>query len=169
MGKLVSAAGVCVSMTRPSVAPGLGFDRDVAVNDADPGRRVSSTARQEKNISPDPAQNCLIPTEQEVVSLCASLSVFWASGNGLSYWLKAHQFVLCLLMAEHCLVPSLQVWAAPTPAHMDMGTAQQNCKAVFRGNREETEEGGDSTETPALYSGLPSQVGKTTIFLAPFS
>lgn len=62
---------------------------------------------------------------------------------------------------------------------MDKGTAQLNCEAVFRGNREEIEEGGDDTETPVLYSGLPSQpahffhaiihVGKTTIFLAPFS
>lgn len=91
MGKLVSTAGICVSMTGLSVAPGLGFDRDVAVNDADPGRRVSSTARQEKNVSPDPAQNCLMPTKQEVVSLCAPLSVFWAPGNGLLYWFHAYQ------------------------------------------------------------------------------
>lgn len=87
----MSAAGVCTRVTRPSVAPGLGFNRDVAVNDADPGRRVSSTARQEKNISPDPAQNCLMPTDQEVVSLCAPLSVFWAPGNGVLYWFHAHQ------------------------------------------------------------------------------
>ena len=33
---------------------------------------------------------------------------------------------LCLLMAECCLVPSSQVSAAPTPAHMDEGAAQLN-------------------------------------------
>lgn len=91
MGKLVTAAGVCVSVTRASVAPGVGFNCDVAINDADPGRRVGSTAKQEKNISPDPAQNCLMPTKQEVVSLCAPVSVFWAPGNGLSHWFHAHQ------------------------------------------------------------------------------
>lgn len=56
MRKLVSTAGVCTSVTGPSVAPGLGLHRDVAINDADPGRGISSTARQEKNISPDRAQ-----------------------------------------------------------------------------------------------------------------
>jgi len=75
MGKLMSAAGVFVSVTRPSMAPGLGFNRDVAINDADPGRRVSSTARQEKSISPDPDQNCPMPTEQDVVSLCPTVSL----------------------------------------------------------------------------------------------
>lgn len=54
MEKLVSTVGVCMSVSRPSVAPGLGFNCDVAINDADPGRRVGSTARQEKNVSPDP-------------------------------------------------------------------------------------------------------------------
>lgn len=85
MGKLVSTAGVSMGVTRPPVASGLGFNCDVAINDADPGRRAGSTARQEKNISPDPAQNCPMPTEQEVVSLCAPLSVFGAPGNSLSY------------------------------------------------------------------------------------
>lgn len=57
MGKLVSTAGVCANVTGPSVAPGLGLHRDVAINDLDLGRRISSTAKKEKNISPDPAHN----------------------------------------------------------------------------------------------------------------
>lgn len=56
MGKLVSTAGVCACVTGPPAAPGLGLHRDVAINDADPGRGISSTARQEKNVSPNPAQ-----------------------------------------------------------------------------------------------------------------
>lgn len=74
----MSAAGVCASVTGLSMAPGLGLHRDVAINDANPGRRISSTARQEKNISPDPAHNCPTATEQEVLSLCDPLSVFWS-------------------------------------------------------------------------------------------
>lgn len=80
----MSAASVRTSVTGSSVAPGLGFNRDVAINDADPGRRVGGTARQEKNVSTDSAHNCLMSTEQEVFSLCALLLVFWAPRNGLS-------------------------------------------------------------------------------------
>lgn len=39
----MSAAGVRASVAKPSVAPGLGFDGDVPVDDADPRRRVGST------------------------------------------------------------------------------------------------------------------------------
>lgn len=91
MGKLVSTADVCTSVTGPSVAVGLGLNRDVAINDADPGRRVSSTARQEKSISPDPAHHCPTATEQNRGSLCDPLSVFWVHENGLLYKLHADQ------------------------------------------------------------------------------
>lgn len=73
------------------MAPGLGLDRDVAIDDADPRRRISSTARQEKNISPDPAHSCPTATEQEVVSLCDPMSVFWVHLNGLLYKLHTDQ------------------------------------------------------------------------------
>lgn len=42
----MSAAGVRASVAEPPVAPGLGLDRDVPVDDADPRRRVGSAARQ---------------------------------------------------------------------------------------------------------------------------
>lgn len=78
MRKLVSTADVCASVTGPSVAAGLGLNRDVAINDADPGRRVGSTARQEKSISPDPAHNCPTAIEQ---SRAASVTHCQFSGS----------------------------------------------------------------------------------------
>lgn len=105
MGELVRAAGVCASGTESSMAPGLGFHRDVAIDDTDTGRRVGGTARQaEKNVSPDLAQNWLKPTQQDTAGLCAPLPIFWEpkmlgmvshSGSMLTK-------VLCLVMAETC-------------------------------------------------------------------
>lgn len=91
MGRLVGTAGACTGVTGPSVAPGMGLNRDVAIDDADPGRRISSTARKEKNVSPDPAHNCPAATEQEVGSLCDPLAVSWVHMNGLLYRLHNNQ------------------------------------------------------------------------------
>lgn len=59
-------------MAEPPVAPGLGFDGDVPVDDADPRRRVGSAARQaEKDVSPGWAQKWLGHTEQDISTLCS--------------------------------------------------------------------------------------------------
>lgn len=81
-----------MSGTEPSMAPGLGFHCDVAIDDTDTGRRVGGTARQaKKNVSPDLAQNWLKPAHCWLLCPTAHLLGTQDAGHGLLHQLHAHQ------------------------------------------------------------------------------